>query len=176
LNAPKEEVVDLIVSSGKENQVWLCDAKHKKDCISKSKRSSVLTAEKCDTVIDNPFKNGVQRSFRDIMGELCQEHCRLNPTDPGTFQVKLTMGALEPKMIGLINAEMAAISSEAMRATIRNAFQTDGMMAEIRSATRQDLVANGVSFELSLSVPLEIEEDKEDEEFDEIAMLEKLDL
>ena len=92
--------------------------------------------QKCDTVVNKPFKNGVRNCHRDHMEELFQEHLR-NGKDPTLFAPKLTMSALKPFLTGFVQRGIEALKTPEMREMIKNAFAKDGLFTRIRSPEMQ---------------------------------------
>lgn len=97
----------------------------------------------CEMLLSKPFKAGVKAAFRDYMQGQFTNYVAANRDAGKTedelatrWQPAVTMGALKPYMVEFVEAGMAAICTDALRESIRDAFQSTGLFSEIRSAER----------------------------------------
>jgi hypothetical protein len=95
--------------------------------------------QECDTVVNAPFKRVLRQAFRDYLHQTFNDYKASKPAgyDCSDWVPNLKCSELKPRLTGWVQAGIAYLRTPEMRACIQNAFQTDGCMAEIRSADRR---------------------------------------
>lgn len=124
--------------------------------------------QECDTVLNAPFKKEVRACFRNYLHAEFDSHVANNPdADPLLWTPTLTGSVLKPQITGWVLTALTSLRTDAMRATIREAFRNDGCMTEIRGLPRRiAYLANANQIPHEIVVPAEVEE----ENIEEIAM------
>jgi hypothetical protein len=85
----------------------------------------------CDVALNKTFKNAVSLAFVSYVNNKFIEHTDCNPND--IFKLNMALSIMKPLLPGFVQSGIAAMSTTAMKAVIRNCFLTNGLVKEART-------------------------------------------